>query len=228
MAETQAHGRVMVDLLNVLVRRYAGKPDVYVWGNMFLYYEKGVRSACVAPDLFLVKGVAKHVRRTYKLWEEGKVPSLVIEVTSESTRNEDLEKKDIYERLGVEEYFLFDPLGEYLRPLLQGYRLVGGRYERVAPDADGTLASRTTGLTLAPEGQRLRLRDTATGESLLWDEELEEAQRAAAELAELEANRADLEARRAESERQMREAAEERIHFLEAELARLRRDPLGR
>ena len=79
MAETQAHGKVMVDLLNVLERRYAGVPDVYVWGNMFLFYEEGNPRACEAPDLFLVKGVDKRVRRTYKLWEEGRVPSLVIE-----------------------------------------------------------------------------------------------------------------------------------------------------
>jgi Uma2 family endonuclease len=196
MAETQAHGKVMVDLLNVLERRYAGVPDVYVWGNMFLYYREGDPRACVAPDLFLVQGVDKRVRRTYKLWEDGRAPSLVIEVTSKSTREEDeVEKKAVYERLGVEEYFLFDPLGEYLRPRLQGYRLVGGRYEALVLAADGSLLSRTTGLTLAPEEARLRLRDAATGEPLLWNEELAEA----------------------------REVAEEKIRQLEEELARLRK-----
>jgi putative restriction endonuclease len=126
------------------------------------------------------------------------------ETTSKDTQSEDTEeKKGLYERLGVEEYLLFDPLGEYLRPRLQGYRLVDGRYERLAPEADGSLLSRTTGLRLAPEGRRLRLRDAATGEPLLWDEEQVEARRAAEERAE---------------------TAEERIRLLEEELARLRRN----
>jgi Uma2 family endonuclease len=228
MAETQLHGKVMIDLLSALEQRYAEVPDVYVWGNMLLYYEEGNPKACLAPDLFLVQGVDKHVRRTYKLWEEGRVPSLVIEVTSKSTREEDqAEKRGVYERLGVEEYFLFDPLGEYLRPRLQGYRRVRGRYEAVAPEPDGSLASRTTGLQLATEGKRLRLRDTVSGEPLLWNEELAGAQHAALERAEQESRRAEQEARRAEEEarradqeRRARESAEERIRKLEEELAR--------
>ncbi|HZF07988.1 MAG TPA: Uma2 family endonuclease [Thermoanaerobaculia bacterium] len=234
MAETEVHGQVMIDLWNALRRRYASVPDVYAWGNMFLYYQQGNPSACVAPDLFLVHGVDKRVRRTYKLWEEGRVPSLIIEVTSKSTRDEDeVEKKGIYERLGVEEYFLFDPLGEYLRPQLQGYRRVGGRYQALAPEADGSLASRTTGLRLAPEGERLRLRDAATGEPLLWSEEQAEAQqaaeehaRAAEERAGQEARRAEREAQRADQEMRARQSAEERIRQLEEELAR--RNPSSR
>jgi len=228
MGETQAHAKVMIDLLNVLEKRYASVPDVYVWGNMFFYYQQGNPGACVAPDLFLVQGVDKRVRRTYKLWEEGRVPSLVVEVTSKSTRDEDeVEKKGVYERLGVEEYFLFDPLGEYLQPRLQGYRLVRGRYQALVPGADGSLVSRTTDLQLAPEGERLRLRDAAAGEPLLWNEEEAEARQAAEERArqaarraENETQRAEIEARRADQEKRARQAAEERIRQLEEELAR--------
>jgi Uma2 family endonuclease len=202
MAETQAHGQVMIDLMHALGRRYAEVPDVYVWGNMLLYYVEGDPRACLAPDLFLVKGVDKHVRRTYKLWEEGRVPSLAIEVTSRSTRAEDTKlKKGVYERLGVDEYFLFDPFGEYLEPRLQGYRLADGRYRALALSMDGSLSSRETGLDLVPEGPRLRLRDAVSGAILPW---------------------ADEEARRADQEKLAREAAEERVRLLERELARLR------
>jgi hypothetical protein len=191
----------MIDLIHALGRHYADVPDVYVWGNMLLYYVEGDPRACVAPDLFLVKGVDKHVRRTYKLWEERRVPSLVIEVTSRSTRTEDTKlKKGVYERLGVDEYFLFDPFGEYLQPRLQGYYLAGGHYRAVAP-ADGSLSSRETGLDLVPEGARLRLRDPVSGELLLW---------------------ADEEAHRADQEKLAREAAEERVRLLEAELSGFR------
>lgn len=175
MAETDLHRDEMFDLIQALKRRYRNEPDVYVTGNLFLYYAQGNPRAVVAPDVFLVKGVPKGQRRTYKLWEEGRVPSLVIELTSDSTRDEDLSKKKLcYERLGVEEYFLHDPYQDYLNPALQGFRLLNGRYQRIDPEADGSLRSLTTGLRLRIEGPRLRLVDVATGERLLWNEEIAE------------------------------------------------------
>jgi hypothetical protein len=211
---------------------------------MFLYYVEGNPRASVAPDLFVAWGVdKKRKRRTYKVWEEGRAPSWICEVTSKSTSDEDtVTKKDLYEHLGVEEYFLFDPLGEYLKPRLQGYRLVGGRYQRLAAQADGSMPSQTTGLQLVPESERLRLRDAATGAPLPWQEEDAEA-RAVAErqveetrrariAAEREAvqqtQRADQQARKAEEERLARAAAEQRTLALEEELARLRRGGPGR
>lgn len=215
MGETEIHAQVLEDLRFALVRRYADVPDVYVWGNLFLYYREGDPKSCVCPDVFLIRGVGKRTdnrRRTYKLWEEGgRVPSLVIEVTSESTRDEDVEKKKRYERLGVEEYFLFDPLGEYLRPRLQGLRLEGGRYQPLVQRVDGALESRTTGLVLKPEGKQLRLVDKETGETLLTAAEADEARLVAEELARQEAD--------------ARRAAEDRIRSLEEELKRLRERP---
>src|SRR5436305_10128874 len=123
MAETSLHLTVMFDLIFGLRAHYAAVPDVWVGGNLFLCYEKGNPAACLAPDLLLAKGVDKWDRPNYLLWEET-VPSLVAEVTSRKTRREDkTRKQSVYERIGVEEYVLFDPYGEYLRPRLQGYRL---------------------------------------------------------------------------------------------------------
>lgn len=191
MAETEVHLREMLDLIAALTRRYQDAPDVYVVGNMFLYYREGDPRSVVAPDVFLVRGVPKGYRRTYKVWQEGRVPDLVIEVTSDSTRDEDLlRKKDCYERLGIEEYFLHDPEGDYLTPRLQGYRLAGKRYEPISRNSDGSLDSHTTGLTLRIEGRNLRLVDTRTGERLLWVDELGDRVRALeAELAKLRAAR---------------------------------------
>jgi len=238
MAETELHQEEMVDLITGLRRRYRETPDVYVAGNLFFYYVQGDPRAVVAPDVFLVQGVSKQRRRIYKLWEEGEVPSLVIEVSSESTCDEDLEKKkQLYEELGIEEYFLHDPLGEYLSPQLQGYRLVRGRYEPLRPTSDGSLLSRTTGLTLKVEGLKLRLIDTASGKPLLWVEEMDLKLLEAEERAEIEAtarqvaeHRAEMEAaarqaaeERAEMEAAARRAAEERARLAEEEMARLRR-----
>lgn len=204
LGETDLHRDEIFDLINALKNRYRDRPDVYVTGNLFLYYARGNPKAVVCPDVFLVKGVPKGQRRTYKLWEEGRSPSLVIEVTSESTRDEDLiEKKAKYLLLGVEEYILYDPLDEYLSPALQGFRLAGGRYRPIKLGKDGSLASETTGLVLRRENDRLlRLVDPATGERLPHLDEIDDLWRAA------EA--------RAAAEAEARRAAEE-------ELARLRR-----
>ena len=124
MAETELHREVMTDLINGLRRRYASTPDVYVNGNMFFYDVQGNPRSSFSPDVFVVKGIPKERRRIYKIWEEGEVPCFIVEVTSANTRNEDTgSKKTRYERLGCEEYFLFDPEGDYLDPRLQGYHL---------------------------------------------------------------------------------------------------------
>ena len=208
MAETTLHRKVMADLIEALERRYAGEPDVWVGGNLFLCYRKGDPSAALAPDVLLAKGVTKWDRPNYLLWEETP-PSLVVEVTSRKTRREDRgKKKDVYEHIGVEEYVLFDPYGDWLRPRLQGFRLEGGRFQPIAPAEDGSLPSRATGLILRPEGERLRLFDPATGKPLLWTDELEGAR------AEAEAALAEAEARLAE-ERAARARLEERLRELE-------------
>jgi Uma2 family endonuclease len=203
MAETLEHQQVMIDLIEGLRSRYAGVPGAWVAGNFFFCYEKGNPNAHVAPDVMVAEGLApKALRLNYLLWEE-KPPSLIVEVTSRSTRREDTgKKKSLYERIGTGEYVLFDPFGEYLRPRLQGYRLERGKFQSIPLEGDGTLRSRTTGLTFRPEGLRLRLLDTATGKPVLWHEELE-----AAFAQQTVANR----------------EAEERIRALEAELNRLRR-----
>lgn len=166
MAETQIHLEEMVYLIAALQRRYRDVPDVYSVGNLMFYYVEGDPRSVISPDVFVVKGVSKRVRDIFQLWKE-KAPCLVIEITSRSTRREDIHRKrDLYERMGVEEYFLHDPRGEYLSPALQGYRLVDGRYQKMAPAPDGSLISRTTGLRLRPEGERLRLIDLESGEPL--------------------------------------------------------------
>ncbi len=202
MAETTLHRKVMFDLIEGLEIHFAAVPDVWVGGNLFLCYEKGNPAAHLAPDVLLAKGVEKWDRPNYLLWEETP-PSLVVEVTSRKTRRDDQgKKKSLYERIGVEEYVLFDPYGEYLRSRLQGYRLDGGRFQPVRLEEDGALFSRATGLLMRPEGRRLRLVDAVTGEPLpLYDEkDLALARESAA-----------------------RRSAEEKIRALEAELSRLRK-----
>jgi hypothetical protein len=94
---------------------------------------------------------------------------VVIEITSKKTRKDDRERKPaIYAALGVREYFIFDPHGEYLEPPLQGYRLVQGAYERMTSDP---LRSAVLNLELRQEDGMLRLYDPQTGERLPTSDE---------------------------------------------------------
>jgi len=174
MAETEFHLDETIYLIEALREWFRATPDAYVCGDMFLYFKQGDPRSVVSPDVFLVKGVSKRKRRVYKFWEEGgRGPCLVVEVTSDSTRDEDLvRKKSLYERLGVEEYVLYDPLGDYLEPRIQGFRLAGGRYKPISPETDGSLISRTAGVTFRMEGSQIRLVETASGRPFLRYEEL--------------------------------------------------------
>jgi Uma2 family endonuclease len=220
MAETDVHRKLMMRLIDALEWRYRDDPRVYVSGNLLLYYVAGDPTKSKAPDVFVVKGVEKKERRTYKLWEEGVAPCLVIELTSKSTRQEDQQEKfELYAQWGVREYFLCDPLGEYLRPPLQGYRLRRGRYEVIKPDGLGRLKSKELGLWLEREGRQLRLWDAGTGEEVL-DGNARAA--IAARRAQVEVTARQAAAARAEAEAAARAAAEARAAEAEAELARLR------
>ncbi len=222
VAETEIHVDELLTARFVLKEHFRGVDDVYVNGNMLLYFVEGDPRKCVAPDVFVVRGVPNRKRRVFKVWEEGHAPCFVLEVTSDSTRSEDLrKKKDLYEHLGVEEYFLFDPLRDYLEPSLRGFRLVEGRYRPVEPEADGSLASRTTGTRLRQEAQhQLRFLKAETGEPLLRIEEVRDR----AEMAEGALREADSERRKARNAEAERQRAESRLAAAEEELARLRRE----
>src|SRR5262245_15656801 len=115
MAETDWHRDLMLLPIQILKAYYAGQPLVYVSGNLLIFYERGNKRRHVAPDVFVVKGVPNHARPNYLVWEEGRGPTVVIELTSSSTRHEDQRRKFLLyqDTLRVQEYFLFEPLGDY-------------------------------------------------------------------------------------------------------------------
>jgi len=209
MAETDIHRDLMVDMINMLRNHFRTHPDVYVSGNLLLYYEMDKPRKSVAPDVFVVFGVERKRRRTYRMWEEGKGPDVVLELTSRNTYRKDLgEKKDLYASvLKVKEYYLYDPDGQYLQPNLQGYRLVDGIYLPIQPTLENRFPSFVLGLELGERDAELGLYNPRTKHWLL--KPLEES--AALKLAEAEIQRESL----------ARQQAEERMQQAEAELARL-------
>ena len=209
LAETDFQYIPLTYTVASLRARYASREDIYVAGNMLIYYRMNVPEACVAPDVYAVIGArGNHKRRSWFTWREGAVPAFVLEVASESTwRYDAAGKRAIYAEIGVTEYWRFDPTGECFSPALIGERLVDGAYQpiEVAYDKDGILRghSDVLGLDLcALPNLDLRLYDPERDEWLL-DYSEEQAARQAAEL-------------QAQTERDARQAAELRIRQLEA------------
>jgi Uma2 family endonuclease len=230
MGETDLHRNDMMDVIQVLEGHFAAEPNVYVTGNLLLFYERGNRRRHVSPDAFVVRGVPKlPPRENYLVWQEGKGPDVVIEITSRTTRREDQQKKRLIYRdvLKVPEYFQFDPTEDYLRPPMQGHRLVEGEYVPIAP-VEGRLPSKELGLHLERQGTQLRFYDPATGRRLPTRSEAAAEsdlarQEAEAGRQEAEAGRQEAEVGRQEAEAALQQEAETRRR-LEAENERLRRE----
>jgi Uma2 family endonuclease len=211
MGETDFHVRLIAGTIELLSRYFSDRDDVYVAGNNFVYYEEGSRTACVSPDTYVVFGVDPHLRNSFKTWQEGDhTPDVVFEFTSKKTRREDTHtKRPLYEqRLRVPEYFQFDPTADYLRPPLQGMRLIGDEYKPIEL-VGGRLHSEQLGIEMAANGSSLDFYRADTGEKLLTPTEL-------ARDADDERRRADFAERRAHD-------AERRSEHLTAEIAALTR-----
>jgi Uma2 family endonuclease len=191
MAESDHTCNYLIYAREALKAYFQDRSDIYVAGNLFIYYEEGNPKAVVAPDIFVVFGVENHNRRSYKVWQENnKLPDFVLEITSKSTVGEDQgTKKGLYAYLGVKEYFQYDPTADYLTPPLQGLRLIEGNYLPIPSNylASGELSitSQILALELRLQDGEMRFYNPATGKKLLSYQELEQAK--------LEAEQAKLE-----------------------------------
>jgi Uma2 family endonuclease len=223
MAETDTHRDDMLDLIETLKERFAAEPGVYVSGNLLLYYVPGDQRKHVSPDVFVVRGVGMRQREYYLLWEEGKGPDVVIELTSSSTRVEDTKRKfALYQDvLKVPEYFLFDPRVDYLEPPLVGYRLQRGKYVPISRVKD-RLPSKVLGLHLERSGRELRLYDPEAGRWLGTPRERTTGAELRAAQAELRTAQAEARAALAEARAAQAEALLARQQA-EIELERLRK-----
>ena len=200
----------VINVGTALTEHFYRTERVYIAVDMYLYFERGDPDRKVAPDLFVVLDLEERRRKVYKLWEEGKPPCFALEVISPSSEiRNTVEKRDLYERLGIGEYFLFQPDPEREEPRLLGYRLMGGTYQPVFPEPDGGLRSETLGVLFHADGEKLRVRDLATGTDYPWGKETREWREAEA----LARRRAEA---RARAEAEARRRAEARAQEAEA------------
>ena len=208
MSDDGWQGRAMDDTHQPLLVHFDSAEDVFIAKDLLIYFQEGNPNRAVAPDVFLVRGVSAELRWNYKLWEEGQPPDFALEVASPANVERNVtEKRDLYARLGIREYWLYDPRGNLHWPRLKGYVLARGEY-RALPTRDlagGGLAieSWVLGLELRFEDDRLRLWDPTEQRYLLTLRE----EKAARQLAEA---RADAEAQARQQEAQVRKLAEAR------------------
>ena len=221
-----------------LREHFAVRTDVAVQGDMFLHYlvvddsgevvlnDKGqpVRRM-VAPDVYVTFGVPNRKRNSFVTWDEGKMPDFVLEVLSFSTWRHDISaKKSLYQRFGVPEFWVADPVSAFVEPPVQGYRLVAGVYTPIEPlPGNRGVRSEVLGLEFRVEDGLLRIRDPQTGRDIHDIHGAAEALRQAeagqrqAEVARRQAEVARQEAEVARQEAQRRAAeAERRLAELEA------------
>ena len=226
-----------------LWERYRGRSDVFVSNAIFISYDRTNGNARVQPDLFIAFGVdAAAIRENlpnFWIWETGKVPDFVMEVASPSTAANDIgPKRSLYQRLGVTEYWRFDPTGgELYGQPLQGERLIGGSYIpceiTAAPDGSQRSYSQLLNLDFSWNGAEFDVLDPATGKSikitelLISEQEARTAEQEARQAAEAERNTAQAQAAQAEAAyiaAQSQAALAEAAHIAaQAEIARLRR-----
>ena len=217
MAASDLHRDRLIRTLQTLETHFALQPEVYISGDILMYYEKGVPRRVVAPDVLVVFGIGQGFRRTYKVWEEGKTPDFVMEFSSESTYQNDLSGKyDLYAELGIQDYFLYDAEGLYLPSPLMGFQLVDSTYVEVPVGVVGGLHSPALGLDFHVQDEGLGIYDPVVRKWLQTAAETAEAR------AEQEAEARQTAETRAEQEAEARQTAETRAEQAEAEAAALR------
>jgi len=155
----------------LLSYRYRGQ-RVYIGSDLLVYFTEGVPRDFVVPDDFVVLDCEPGERRIFQTWKEQRVPNVVFEVTSRYTRRKDETfEPQTYAAIGVRELFLYDPTGDYLKPILQGYRLEEGRSTPIERNPDGALECRELGLLLKLDKRQLVMIDRECGEPLLTESE---------------------------------------------------------
>ena len=228
-------------IAHLLNERYEDRPDVFISGEVLVSYDITDGNRRVGPDLFIafdvnVAGIREGLPNFW-IWETGKAPDFVMEVASPSTAENDLGwKRELYQRIGVQEYWRLDPTGgELYGRALVGERLVGGEYEEypVERGSDGSERAYSELLDVAfhwDGGQEFDVLDPATG--LTIDKRAIAEGRATVAEAELslerearatEQARADAEQARADAEQARADAAEAHVREL-AELLRRREE----
>ena len=248
LSQNARHLMVVLRLLDG-IRHHLDVDRDTILSDVPLFYVEGDSSKSVAPDVYVTRNHRFGDKTIYKVWKEGGPPDLVLETVSPSNTRKELEenKRDLYARIGIREYFLFDPQPKKDRTPLARFQMDRrkGMYRRT--NSHGRpLRSEVLHTTLQPVGRVLAVMDPKTGEPYGRMKEIvdraekqtaraearaEQAEKqtaraeARAEQAEKQTARAEARADRAEIEAEERRLESERLRQQLAELSRMR--PFG-
>ena len=245
MAASDLHRNQLIWTLQTIDAYFAHKPDVYISGDIMMYDIEGPQRTAISPDVLVSFGIGKKLRRTYKVWEEGKSPDFVMEFSSESTYQNDLTgKMEHYATMKIPDYLLYDAEARYLPSPIMGFRLMGNNYVEIPPQADGGIHSAVLGLDFHALEAGLGIYDRTAGEWIQTPAEAATARaqqetaraeaataraqqetaraEAATARAQQETTRAQQETARADQEAAARQKVEAELTQLREELARLK------
>ncbi|MDE2785106.1 MAG: Uma2 family endonuclease [Chloroflexota bacterium] len=224
--DSMLQDRPIQRIAHLLNERYEDRPDVFISGEVYVSYDITDGNRRVGPDLFIafdvnVAGIREGLPNFWT-WETGKAPDFVMEVASPSTAENDMGwKRELYRRIGVQEYWRFDPTGgELYGRAIIGERLMNGEYEEypVERGDDGSARSRSELLDMVfyrDSAGWFDVLDPATG--LTIDKRAAAEGRATVAEAELSLEREArvAEQARADAEQARADAAEARVRELE-------------
>ncbi|MDJ0658034.1 MAG: Uma2 family endonuclease [Crocosphaera sp.] len=130
--DNEIHILVPQVLQIILATLWADRMDWYFGINMGIYYDPENPTDVIVPDGFLSVGVPRIIdsdlRLSYVLWDELVIPTMVLEVVSQTRRGEYTQKKEDYAKMGVLYYVIYNPLRKR-KPRLEVYQLNNGEYE---------------------------------------------------------------------------------------------------
>ena len=197
MGESSVHIKLLANLLSILKLYFKNRQDVFLSGNMNLYFEKGNSRRWFAPDLLVAFGVPNVERSSYLLFREQVFPQVIIEIASEKTwRNDIDEKLRTYEKYGAEEYYVLDPEAAYLSAPLIVYRRQGDALVEVET-IENRIFSPRLDLEIVWSQNDFRLFNRKTNEYLRNLDESEDARQNAEN--EIERLKAEIERLRAQN-----------------------------
>jgi Uma2 family endonuclease len=139
MSDNTEQFRLIVWIKENLELLFANDANVFVAGNLLWYPVEGNNKISQAPDAMVVFGRPKGYRGSYQQWLEDNIPpQVVFEIWSPGNRlTPMIQKFKVYERYGVEEYYLYDPQNVELT----GWRRVDEQLEAIA-QMDGWVSPR--------------------------------------------------------------------------------------
>ena len=165
MAVTSFHARLVRYLMALLEWHFRGKICA-IHENLNFYQSRDYMERPLAPDIAVINGEPDSDCRSWIIGLTGGPPQVVFEILSSDTWGKDVSEKPLrYARMGVEEYFAYDPneppLVQETSHRLFGWRLdrTRGQMVRLPLDAQSRLWSQQLSCWLVPDGTMLRFVD---------------------------------------------------------------------